>query len=522
MNNIINIAKINYKNNLSGKNNKAVKILLGLMVLMYGVAYVAILSDFMQDYPSIAKEILNLIFIGANISTIFFSILSLPFMLFFNKANSFYLSLPIKANQLYYANLLAYLPFIFILYIFITIPASFIYLFISKASILTIIQVLFAVVSQPLIIVSIVTISVLLIFNYIPYFKNYDRLTLFSFVLTLTLTFGLQYFISFGNNTIDFQQLLVDLNNQLSPILYYTTLSFGNIIQFIIYLVVLGLAYLAMNYCINKYYLNIVTSISQSKRSKQKLTNRTYRKRNVLLQLVTTDLKEIIRTPVYLLNIGIAPFLLPIVFIISMIFSSGIDFSMVGELIPMLREFVLTYDFDLNYLATIAFVAGIAISTFSNYSITYFSRKGQDLKTLYLYPINFNQYILTALLVSVPVLLLYLIFIIGFLVVFNFSLINILIVTSCLSLAYLGMQLISIAIDIKHPYLSYTNQTQAVKQNFNIVIFMFTCILSAVASYFIGEINIFIVLIPFIIVLLVTYKLIISKAKEILYIQLDK
>lgn len=251
--------------------------------------------------------------------------------------------------------------------------------------------------------------------------KYYVKKIFFCTIQLLNIYFVISYII---NNDIDF----IKINNFISS-LFYNKISFEfstlillitNIIIFIFYT--------------NDIYLNMITSdfkLIQLKNKRRIKENKKFdfKSYNILLSSIKRDLKEILRTPILIIN-AITP---NIMFFIVIIL-----------LTPLVSNSIKSVDFFLVFIVVILSVTTTSFNTVANFA---FSRETNNLKYLEYLPLSIIQLFTSKIILALLFNMLNLISINILIISINKNIINIILLNIIATLTMISITLINITTD---------------------------------------------------------------------------
>ncbi len=214
------------------------------------------------------------------------------------------------------------------------------------------------------------------------------------------------------------------------------------------------------------------TSLAREKTNRKKGKNRAL---PVAFHIFSKEFSEIIRTPLYFFNTLGGGFIMPLAILIPL-FAQGLvtKDTLLGlrHLLPMLPLFRL----ELNFLAVLVGMAlGIFLGSVAGPLSSSFSREGKHIWLIKSLPIRVRDQVLGRLLVALAIQSLV---ILPMLLVFIFfmapawELVLLIFLGNIFSGTFVG--LLGLSIDATRPKLVWDNPQEAMKQNLNLAITMFT------------------------------------------------
>lgn len=492
--------------NKKRKSNKYLTwTLIGLLIVFVigalGVPIILGLSNILKSVP-ISNIIISLIFPLAGVTTIVFSIFSVVSVFYLSKNSEYLLPMPIKARDIMLSKFVVslitdyYILFLFILPALIGVGIG------INAGFLYYLYTIIIFILLPIIPSAIVTLIILFLTRFTGIFKNKDLFMYISMGLVLVFTFGYNYIVQNVIN-IDPSQMgntFTDLENNLMPYFkwifpFYNSASsalinsnnLNGIFSMFAFLAFNVLAILVIYFFGDKLYLKTLTATSGGKKKKEKIENvinENKKKSSSFAMLMKKEWLMIKRTPIFMLNTVISALILPVIIIgsglMGVISGSNGDTSMLA-----------TLSFD-KYLSspTAYFIVLLVCVFFTSSSLaasTAISREGSNAWFMKVIPVNYFKQI------NVKVLFASIIDIIGILMVG----IAVSIVMKIPALYFISvfvpiliidflLNYFNILFDLKRPKLKWSEESAAVKQNFNsflsmLITFAFSAVLGIFA-----------------------------------------
>ena len=500
------LTKVLFKTNLfAGENNSngkkknkflswvLIAFLLIFVIGSLGVPIVMTLDAVLEISP-LENIFISLILPLAGVTTIIFSIFSVVSVFYLSKDSDHLLHLPIAPKDImlskFFVSLMNeyYILFMFILPCLIGvgvgIDASAMYYVYSGLIFLLL----------PIIPSAIVTLIVLIVTRFTGIMKNKDLFMYISMFLViafaLAYNFVVQGFIAvdpenigttFGSleaEAIPYLKMIFPFYNSASEAL----MNFDNMngIFSLITFICFNLAAILVIYFVgDKLYLKTLTTNGGSKSKKTRLEDIKCKKESVFSMLLKKEWLVIKRTPVFMLNIVVMVFIMPIIFVMS--FMIGYGSGDATSILPD-KSVVLGYlDNPMVYL--IVLVVGVFFTSFSLAASTSISREGSNAWIMKVIPVSaFRQ-------ISVKVFFAALLDIIGVLLVmiipiilFEIPIYYALCVLIPVILIVFILNYLNILLDLRKPRIKWSEESVAVKQNMNGVVSMFLTM--AIAALF--------------------------------------
>ena len=291
---------------------------------------------------------------------------------------------------------------------------------------------------------------------------------------------------SMGEGSMDdMANLIVNQSNALSYVMFFTLpasialgtenilLSIGCMLIFIImsigFVILFGLIG-------EKIYIKGVLGKPQLKiknKKEEKVELKEEKKTSIFKELVKNEWRTVNRSPIYNMNLVLPVFLMPIILGVSM-FAGFSEVDEVGTLTEFINGFKEIIDFSAGNVLVFTVAILSFFTSMSMSSSTAISRDGKNAYFNKIIPVEpmtiINAKVVLGIILGfIPCLLITIILLaLGLMNVLDFVLINIPLFLFIVVTNYIG-----IYIDLKRPKLEWENETVAVKQNTNSIIYMF-------------------------------------------------
>lgn len=493
MNNVVLLTKVLIKNGVfsfSSKKSKKESSTRGsvfgfLFVMLFCVTCIGgpviyLLNDILKVYD-LSELILSFVLPLGAITTIIFGVFSITSVFYFNKDSESLLPLPIKSSELLMSKFIASLIseyFILIMFIFPVIIGVGIGV---NASLLYYLYSLIIFILMPIIPSIIMAIIIMLANKIFNFGKKKD---LFMYVMTglilifsFAYSFGLEVILSSEEDSalfdllsgdskgyLNFTKLLFPLFNSAtySLVHYKEFLGLASIMTFI----GLNILFIVVLYFVgDKLYVKGLTKDGGRKQNKKEKTDTIYRKSStgVIGELIKKEWISIKRTPIFMLNTVISNLIFPVIFIGSFLLGMGNESDL------NLADFI-------NFSSSGVFVIVIGIlilfCSMANAASSAISREGNSAYVMKIIPISYKKQMDAKVYFStiIDVIALIMLEIAAFVFIklpLNYLLINIPIIIALLIINY-----ISLILDLRKPKLDWMEESEAVKQNFNVFLSM--------------------------------------------------
>ena len=321
---------------------------------------------------------------------------------------------------------------------------------------------------------------------------------LFAIVVAVAIEIGSS---SMGEGSVDdMANLIVNQSNALSYVMFFTfpasiALGTNNILLSIgcmLIFIIMSIGFVILFGLIGeKIYIKGVLGKPQLKiksKKEEKVELKEEKKTSIFKELVKNEWRTVNRSPIYNMNLVLPVFLMPIILGVSMIAGFS-EVDEVGTLTEFINSFKEIIDFGvgnvlvftvaiLSFFTSMSMSSSTAILSFftsmSMSSSTAISRDGRNAYFNKIIPVEpmtiINAKVVLGIIFGfVPCLLITIILLaLGLMNVLDFILINIPLFLFIVVTNYIG-----IYIDLRRPKLEWENETVAVKQNTNTIIYMF-------------------------------------------------
>lgn len=496
------LTKVIAKNSLfttnasKNKNNKSkyagiigIGLLLLFVVLSLCIPIVFALDSILEIAP-IEKIVISIILPMAGVTTIVFSIFSVVSVFYLNKDSEHLLPMPIEARDIMISKFLVsliteyYILVIFILPCLIGvgvgIGAGFMYYFYMIIIFLLL----------PIIPSSIVTLIMLLITRFTGITKKKDLFMYISMFIVLAFAFGYNYviqnFISIDVNNIgttmaSLEEAVLPYCRKIFP--FYNSASdalinFDNIngiFSLITFIAFNCVALLVIYFVGDKLYLRSLTVTGGNKKKRENVeevvNSKKVKKESATAWLLKKEWLIVKRTPVYMLNIVVIVFLMPLIFAVSFF----IGFTGGGDDTIMLVDTskILSY-LENPFVYLIIMAVAIFFTCSSVAASTSISREGNNAWFMKMMPVSYFKQINVKVLFAVIIDLLGVI-IVGIVpvIMYKIPLYYVLIIFIPLVIIVILINYFNLLLDLKRPRLNWSEESAAVKQNLNSMISIF-------------------------------------------------
>lgn len=485
---------------LTGKSKILLYIVLAVLVVSsvcvpLGVAMKEITSTLLP--LGIADGLFYMILPLATVALLIISIFTVISVLFLSTDNAVLLSMPLKPREIIVARFLNIILYTYLIVGMFIIPAFVGYGIATGAGVLFYIISLIEVLLLPIIPLSILLLLLVLILQYSNLTKHRDLFTYISMGLTLVIALGFNFVFqqAFMSVEIDPSQLaeniraivdgyagvLVKFLPQLIPAINALTSSsvWLQLLNILIYIAAsIAIFVVVVVIASPIYFRSIKGSDERGAKRKKKTSNdvvlQKSKTKGLFKSSIIVEWKLMVRSPIYFLNLIFVIILVPVIMIVSMVFSmsaagESIDINQIMEALASLG---LTLSSPLGFL--VFFGALLFLTSVNLISSTAASRMGKSASFVKYIPcntlttVNIKTFwgnvlgIVPALLIAIALGV--------FKIISPLDMVALIlpIIPSFLVLNYIGF-----IIDAKNPKLNWVNETQAVKSNLNSVFYLF-------------------------------------------------
>lgn len=470
-------------NDGKGRRKRILNIFLSLVLTIYiiGLFGVVALSAITEIARTEAGYMVMIqLFLGMGIFLLIFYMVAFMSAIFYSNEVKMLMTLPIKRENILFAKALS-MGLIF--YIIFGIYASFVYIPYAKAGfndLAKILPVIMLVIGSVNFEIAVITIVVSVVMRYLNQFRSTKYIfQVVGFMLLLGFSIGIQFFVNSAvtknlavSNGIEkvaswvpqifFLKVILEKNIGIAMIMGILALVLGSGILYIFSKVSTGFVFKAIN-------------LENSKDSHKKhVKARANTKESVAKTLMKRDLLNIVKTPIYIFNIGIGGLLI-VVFGAFGIFSSVKTTGAIpkfGVLADFVDSILNTPAEEIIISAGAFFLLASIVSLTSNTALTSFTREGRQIWLTQTLPISAKEQVKGRVRASmvlqglnmIPTLLL-VFFLVGF---------RPMAAVGALVGLFIGMFFIAnlamIVGSIK-PKLDWDNPQQAVKRNGTVMVF---------------------------------------------------
>ena len=291
---------------------------------------------------------------------------------------------------------------------------------------------------------------------------------------------------SMGEGSMDdMANLIVNQSNALSYVMFFTlpasiALGTNNILLSIgcmLIFIIMSIGFVILFGLIGeKIYIKGVLGKPQLKiknKKEEKVELKEEKKTSIFKELIKNEWRTVNRSPIFNMNLVLPVFLMPIILGVSM-FAGFSEVDEVGTLTEFINGFKEIIDFGVGNVLVFAVAILSFFTSMSMSSSTAISRDGKNAYFNKIIPVEpmtiINAKVVLGIILGfIPCLLITIILLaLGLMNVLDFVLINIPLFLFIVVTNYIG-----IYIDLRRPKLEWENETVAVKQNTNTMIYLF-------------------------------------------------
>ena len=422
-----------------------------------------------------------------SIMILLFSIFGIISTFFLSSDMETLLALPFKPKEIIIAKFINSLTSVYLIEVMMFLPILIGIGLGASLNILYYFNILLVTIFLPMVPLAIFGILLTSLMRYTALNRVKDKIQyvimLFVIVFAVAIEIGST---SMGEGSMDdMANLIVNQSNALSYVMFFTLpasialgtenilLSIGCMLIFIImsigFVILFGLIG-------EKIYIKGVLGKPQLKiknKKEEKVELKEEKKTSIFKELVKNEWRTVNRSPIYNMNLVLPVFLMPIILGVSM-FAGFSEVDEVGTLTEFINGFKEIIDFSAGNVLVFTVAILSFFTSMSMSSSTAISRDGKNAYFNKIIPVEpmtiINAKVILGIILGfIPCLLVTIILLaLGLMNVLDFILINIPLFLFNVVTNYIG-----IYIDLKRPKLEWENETVAVKQNTNTMIYMF-------------------------------------------------
>lgn len=395
-----------------------------------------------------------------------------------------FLALPLRSSQIIGAKFLAVLVYEYFIVAITYLPALLVYGIKGGLPFLYYLYGIIIFFLIPIVPLAMCSVLVMIIMRFLNITKNRDAFKLVGGLVAIALSIGINVLMNrfaIASTAGNLQELLLKGNNSLSllttnifpsaswavrALIDNSTLN--GFYNFVLFSVVSVGVYALLIFIAELIYFKGVIGSSETRSRRKSISSvdldKALVKSSPIKSYTLIEIKNLIRTPIYLLNCVLINFFWPLIALMPVITQPS-EVSMVEELSKLMQN---------NEYVNFVFVGAIAVLYFiggtNGIAATAISREGQELFVKKYIPISFKDQIRAKVMSS---------FIIGLTGVIVFLIFAVAVFKAPIHLAIMVLLVgwmpllltsyIGIFIDIYNPKLNWDTEHKAVKQNMNVV-----------------------------------------------------
>lgn len=481
------LEKIREKKGSSFLQSFLIFVLIVYFLVIYSFIYLGVILQAIRN----GAGIYMLTSYGAAISVlaVVFETASIISRIYYSQDVRILLSFPIKRNNIYISKILVSIFSTSLISIVLLVPLFFGLMRYDSASFINIIGVTLLIFANIIFTITLISIAVILFMSVFAGRGGIKNILQgIGFLLILFISFSPQIIIN--NSNLDYMELL-NLLKIVFPQLFllqkiyslnnYMSLLIGFIALVIVVILFLALSYPLSNIMITGVLKNEVTTNKKKAKGEDK-------KSSVRLTIAKKDLLNILKTPVYLFNIGITGIIFPIIIFINLL-SQGGNLDTIRNVISNFETLEVLPSDAFIFIALIFFSYAVFIQPLSITSIT---REGKLIYLMQTLPISYKDQIIGRCMSSIffgilnviPMILI-LTYLTKFNLIYLFGMIFGTLLGTFFSTS-IGMYF-----GINNAKLDWDNPQEAVKRNFSIFVFSLITIAIIIASAIVGYVIFF-------------------------------
>lgn len=487
MSNILSIVKVSLMTALRGQVGKKRKMkawMIGLLLIIWIgpmiYSFSRIVKVMYEMYDSFGQGD-ALISIGLLISStvvfmfgIFYTIGSY----YMAKDIPTYLYMPIKSWELTSARFLIVLLYEYLTMLIFFLPVIIGYGVAAGMGVLFYLISAVVFILLPILPLALASIIVMGIMSFAKHAMNKDRFTMIASLVGLGI--GIGFNVSFqglarsADNLDEMQELIMSGKISVAENIarYFPGLTNaskalidGNVLHLLIFIVIAAAAFALFMVVAKAVYFRGVIGINQqvSRRDFDAEKSSGFEAGSPIVTYLKKELKLIFRTPIFFMNLAMIDFLMPVMIIIPMIITVGV------EEVVQLKGMVMAGNPE-GLMVAASFILFVFISAMNGITATTISREGKQFQIMKFLPMSYKAQmdakLLSGLVVSMIGMIVTLVFIIIFLgISIPIALLMLLAGTNAVILTRLS----GFFIDAANPKLKWDNEVRAVKQNMNLL-----------------------------------------------------
>lgn len=499
MNNVIKLFKValimSFRGDVTKKKKKFKKPLIGLLIL---VAFLPMMGTFIliskELYTALesigqGNVVIALSLAGGSLVVLIFGMFYTISSYYLAKDIPHYLALPLQPEEIIASRYLTTLLYEYLTLVIFVVPVIIGCGIAGGFGLIYYLTSLLVFLILPVLPLSFSSMIIVALMSFSKKAINKDRFTLISGLLGLGIGLGLNFFLQSFFVKLEspeaIEQLLssgsLDLVDQVAsyfPGIKNATLAIaeGQFWQLLIFIAIAIASFFLFMVVAKALYFRGVLGISQQVAKKNyKLSNASFEKsKNNVLAYTIKEIKLILRTPIYFMNLALMDYLMPLIFIVAIVSTGDL-----GSLINSTMKFTSEFS-SAGLLIGLSFAFFAFISGMNGITATCISREGDQLYIMKYLPMTIADQIKAKLLSGLIISFLGMIItLIVISILFQINIFTVLLLLLAGANSVLLTRLTGLIIDLSHPKLNWDNEVKAVKQNMNL---MFNMLISMVIA----------------------------------------
>ena len=498
MNNILTLIKIGlitgFRSQPGKGKRKLKKPIIGVFISIYFLAMVFFMSQILQR----VVEVFDMM--GQRDAVIIFGLLVASVVVFmfgiFYSISSYYmakdipayLSMPLKPNEITAARFSMVLVYEYLTMCLFFLPIVIGYGVAASQGIVYYLISIPVFLFLPILPLSVASIIVMFIMSFSKKSMNKDRFTMIAGILGLGMGIGLnigfQSLARSADNSQDLQQLIMSGKLSLGESIakYFPGLINAgkamteySILHLLLFIAIAIAAFAIFMLVAKAIYFKGVLGINQqiSRREFDESKSNGFTAASPVRTYFLKEIKLIIRTPMYFMNLVLIDILMPVMLIVPLFIA--VDKSQLIQI----RNVVMSSTSD-GILVGAAFALFAFISAMNGITATTISREGKQLYIMKFIPMHYkdqlNAKLLSGMVISMGALIITLV---AFSIMLEIPVITVLLMLLAGTNAVILTRITGLFIDGSNPKLKWDNEQKAVKQNMNLVFNMLVGVMVA-------------------------------------------
>ena len=489
----LNSFGLNFSNKEKNNKKKSISrigyiILMATLILFVGAPMLIMGLGMGVSFNEIGKTLegVNVVLEGFKSLLPMISLMVLVFSFFLSTDMETLLALPFKPKEIIIAKFLNSLTSVYLIEIMMFLPILIGIGIGASLNILYYFNILLVTIFLPMVPLAIFGILLTSLMRYTALNRIKDKIqyVIMAFVIIFAISVELAS-SSMGDTSMDdMANMIINQSNALSYIMFFTlpasiALGTNNILLSIgcmLIFIILSIGFVILFGLVGeKIYIKGVLGKPQLKiknKNEEKVEFKEEKKTSIFKELLKKEWITVKRSPIFNMNLVLPVFLMPIILGVSMMAGFS-EVDEVGTLSELIKGFKEVIDFSLGSVLVFAVAILSFFTSMSMSSPTAISREGKNAyfnKIIPVAPMTIinSKIVIGVIFGLVPCLLITVVLMaLNLMSILDFILINVPLLFFIVLTNYIG-----IYIDLKRPQLEWDNETVAVKQNTNTLIYM--------------------------------------------------